>query len=179
MPAKTFRFGLVAVPDRDATEWTALARRAEDLGYATLLVPDRPDLVAPIPAVAVAAGATSALHVGTFVLVAPVYRAAAVARDAVAMDQLTSGRFELGLGTGRGDAGRLAEIFGTMFPPPGERVAGVAAAVEAVRAAAGDAAGPKILIAGAGQRILTLAGQVADTVSFALGPAGTESTLGA
>ncbi|MFB9323222.1 LLM class flavin-dependent oxidoreductase [Cryptosporangium minutisporangium] len=171
---RRFRFGLIAGPNQSGTDWVALARRAEALGYDTLLVPDTPDHGSPLPAAGIAAGATTTLRVGTFVLVAPVRTPASIARDAATLDRLTGGRFELGLGTGRPGSERLAALLGTELPPPAERVDRVAAAVRAVREQ-GD--GPRILIAGAGSRILTLAGQVADTVTFALPPSSDDAAL--
>lgn len=168
MSDRRFRFSVVAGLNMTGADWITVARRAESLGYDTLLVPDVPELGAPFPTAALAAGATTALHVGTYVLVASVRPAASIAHDAATMHRLTGGRFELGLGTGRPGAERLAEILGTEFPSAGsDRIARVADAARAVRAA-GD--GPRILVAGAGPRILAVAGQVADTVSFALPP---------
>ncbi|SHN28712.1 LLM class flavin-dependent oxidoreductase [Cryptosporangium aurantiacum] len=174
MTDRKFRFGLVAAPNLSGDAWVALARRSEALGYDTLLVPDTPDLGSPLPAAALAAGATTTLRVGTFVLVAPVRQPTSIARDATTLDRLTGGRFELGLGTGRPGADELAAILGTELPPPAERVDRVADVVRAVREQ-GDAT--RILIAGTGTRILTLAGQVADTVSFALPPSENDAAL--
>lgn len=173
MTDRRFRFGVVAGVAGTGADWIALARRAESLGYTTLLVPDTDHLGAPFPAAALAAGATSTLHVGTYVLVAPVRTPAAIAHEATTLHRLTEGRFELGLGTGRPGAERLATMFGTEFPAAAsERIARVEQAVNAVRAAGN---GPPILIAAGGPKILALAGQVADTVAFALPPSADEA----
>jgi alkanesulfonate monooxygenase SsuD/methylene tetrahydromethanopterin reductase-like flavin-dependent oxidoreductase (luciferase family) len=37
---KTFRFGVNVGPSRSRAEWVEKARKLEDLGYATLTVPD-------------------------------------------------------------------------------------------------------------------------------------------
>jgi hypothetical protein len=42
-----FRFGLVAGPRGTGEQWVATARRASDLGFGTLLVPDGLALHAP------------------------------------------------------------------------------------------------------------------------------------
>ncbi|MET8862406.1 LLM class flavin-dependent oxidoreductase [Nonomuraea sp. NPDC004580] len=63
-----FRFGTVAGRAPDAGVWTGLARRAESLGYATLLAPDTLGTFSPFPALAAAAAATTSLRVGTYVL---------------------------------------------------------------------------------------------------------------
>jgi len=39
-PIKTFRFGVNVGPSRSRKEWVEKARKLEDLGYATLTVPD-------------------------------------------------------------------------------------------------------------------------------------------
>ncbi|HET6186922.1 MAG TPA: LLM class flavin-dependent oxidoreductase, partial [Trebonia sp.] len=67
MSSMPFRFAVQATP-QDGPQWLAAARRAEDLGYATLMMPDGMQLLSPLPALALAAGATSSLRVGTFVL---------------------------------------------------------------------------------------------------------------
>jgi probable F420-dependent oxidoreductase len=77
------------------------ARRVEALGYATLLVPDHlTDLIAPMPALMSAAEATKTIKVGTFVLNNDLRHPVLVAREAAAVDLLTEGRLELGLGAG-------------------------------------------------------------------------------
>jgi len=49
MTALPFRFAAQAVPE-DADQWLAVARRAEALGYSTLLMPDGMQLPSPVPA---------------------------------------------------------------------------------------------------------------------------------
>jgi alkanesulfonate monooxygenase SsuD/methylene tetrahydromethanopterin reductase-like flavin-dependent oxidoreductase (luciferase family) len=71
-----FRFGVVAMPDGGPERWSATARRAEGLGYTTLLMPEGvlPDgrqLLAPFSALAVAGCATTTLRVGMCVLASP------------------------------------------------------------------------------------------------------------
>ncbi len=66
---KTFRFGVNVGPSRSRAEWAEKARKLEDLGYATLTVPDHlTDFFAPMPALISAAEATKNLRVGTNVL---------------------------------------------------------------------------------------------------------------
>ena len=66
---RPFRFGVTAAYAPSHTAWITTARRAEELGYATLLLPDRTTVgsLAPIPALAVAAQATTSLRVGSYV----------------------------------------------------------------------------------------------------------------
>ena len=63
-----FRFGVVAASAPSGEAWVALARRVEELGYATLLVVDRVQVpLAPLTALAVAANVTTRLRVGSHV----------------------------------------------------------------------------------------------------------------
>src|SRR5262249_52289929 len=67
---RPFRFGVVTSGTAQSQRaWVALAQRAEELGYATLLMPDRPSIggLAPLTALAVAAAATTSLRVGSYV----------------------------------------------------------------------------------------------------------------
>ena len=53
---KTFRFGVNVGPSRSRTEWVEKARKLEDLGYATLTVPDHlTDFLRQMPALISAA----------------------------------------------------------------------------------------------------------------------------
>jgi alkanesulfonate monooxygenase SsuD/methylene tetrahydromethanopterin reductase-like flavin-dependent oxidoreductase (luciferase family) len=61
---KKFRFGVNVGPSRSRAEWAEKARKLEDLGYATLTVPDHlTDFFAPMPALISAAEATKSLRV--------------------------------------------------------------------------------------------------------------------
>jgi probable F420-dependent oxidoreductase len=100
MAKKPFRFGIVTTsgnPSRSA--WIALARRAEELGYATLHLPDSTPTAA-LTSMAVAATATTTLRVGSFVFVNDYRNPALLAREIATLDQLSDGRVELGLGAG-------------------------------------------------------------------------------
>src|SRR5687768_2387297 len=105
---RPFRLGLVAAPRGTGEQWAATARRAADLGFDTLLVPDGLALHAPMLALAVAATAAPGLRVCPFVL-APLRSPRVVAWEAASMADLTGDRFELGLGTGRAQAADEAE----------------------------------------------------------------------
>ena len=67
--SRPFRFGVTAAYAPSHTAWITTARRVEELGYATLLIPDRTTIgsLAPIPALAVAAEATTMLRLGSYV----------------------------------------------------------------------------------------------------------------
>jgi hypothetical protein len=84
---KTFRFGVNVGPSRSRAEWVEKARKLEDLGYATLTVPDHlTDFLAPLPALIIAAQATKSLRVGTNVLNNDFRHPVLVAREAATVD---------------------------------------------------------------------------------------------
>ncbi len=183
-----FRFGLQCRGPLDHGGWAALARKVEDLGYATLTVADHlDDAPAPIPALTAAADATTTLHVGTMVLANDYRHPVVVAKEAATLDLLSEGRFELGLG-----AGWSTEDYGAAgFPMdrPGLRIARLAEAIEVVRGLwqpgplsyQGEhyriteldgrplphrPGGPQIVTGGGGERILRLAARAADIVAL-------------
>lgn len=172
MTDHSFRFGAVAGQASDADAWTGLARRAESLGYATLLVPDTLGTLSPFTAVAVAATATTTLRVGTFVLSAPNRTPRAVAWETASLHTLTGGRFELGLGAGRPDAERDAATLGVRFGTPGQRIERLSQTIDAVKDV-------RILVAAAGTKLLRLAAQKADTVTLGVPPQYTEEQVAA
>ncbi|GAA2757797.1 TIGR03621 family F420-dependent LLM class oxidoreductase [Actinopolymorpha rutila] len=202
MADRPFRFGIVAGLAATGPTWAETARRAENLGYDSLLVPDTLWTLSPWVALGAAAAATSTLRLGTFVLNAPLRTPAAVAHETVSLDLVSGGRFELGLGAGRpggeADAARLGLPWGT----PGERIGRLSETIRTVKEAlaksaadagsptGGQAArgpemravqqpGPPILVAGAGRRLLTLAAREADIVALGVAPTGTEYDLAA
>lgn len=192
MTSKPFRFGIVATPPADAAQWSKQVRRAEDLGYSTILTPDIRFTAAPMLSLAAAAAATTSLHLSTWVLSTPNRAPSLVAWETATLDSLSGGRFELGLGAGRpggeADAAALSMPFGT----PKERIEQVRqtiAAVDEWYAAdpttngydrrPGTANRPRVMIAGAGPVMLHFAGRHADTVALGLQPTAGEAELGA
>lgn len=103
---RRFRFGVVGESIRSAKELVDEARVAEDFGYSTLLVRDHfvaepfGDQLAPFVALAVAAGSTSTLRIGTLVLSNDYRHPVMLAKEAATLDVWSDGRFELGLGAG-------------------------------------------------------------------------------
>jgi probable F420-dependent oxidoreductase len=121
--ANPFRFGVVSSGiARSHDSWIDLARRTEALGYATLLMPDRPSMggLAPIAALATAAATTRTLRVGSYVFANDYRHPVILAREAATLDVLSGGRFELGLGAGVG-RGEYEQL-GLPFDAPGVRV---------------------------------------------------------
>ncbi len=98
---KAFRFGVVTAGHASRTAWVALAQRVEELGYATLLLPDVLGTpLATMTALTVAASVTTTLRVGSFVLVNDYRNPALLAREIATLDVLSDGRIELALGAG-------------------------------------------------------------------------------
>ncbi|MFI7641783.1 LLM class flavin-dependent oxidoreductase [Nonomuraea sp. NPDC049400] len=167
-----FRFGAVAGHATDADAWTGLARRAERLGYSTLLVPDTLGTLSPFIAAAVAAAATTTLRVGTFVLSAANRTPEIVAWETATLHTLTGGRFELGLGAGRPDAERDAAALGVTFGTPSQRIERLSRTIDAVKDV-------RVLVAASGTRLLRLAAQKAGTVALGVPPHYTEDQVAA
>ncbi|MFD9822341.1 TIGR03621 family F420-dependent LLM class oxidoreductase [Streptomyces violascens] len=148
----------------DRASWMAKCRRAEDLGYDVITVPDHIGMPSPFLACAMAAEATSSVQVGTFVSNTSFYSPALFARDVVTAAQLTGGRLEVGLGAGW----KKPEFdqAGIPFEAAGKRVDRLVATLDEVtRVAASDR--PPVMIGGNGDRVLRLAARRADIVSFA------------
>jgi probable F420-dependent oxidoreductase len=193
-PCRPFRFGImVETAHDDATAWVSGARRAEQLGYATYLVRDHfvadhfgPQL-APLPALAAAAAATTSLRVGTLVLANDYRHPVLLAKEAATLDVLSGGRLELGLG-----AGWLESEYaraGLPFDRPGLRVARLTEALQVLKGLFGEGPlsfsgahyrvtrldgypkpvqrpHPPILVGAGSERMLRLAGREADIVGI-------------
>lgn len=184
---RRFRFGAQLSFARSGEEWATKARRLEELGYSTLCVPDHfDDQLAPMPALAAAAGATTTLRVGTLVLDNDYRHPLLVAKEAASVDLLSGGRLELGMGAGWLDSDYRQS--GITCDPPGVRIDRLEEALAVVK---GLLAGgkfsftgkhytvtghpgtpvpvqrprPPLLVGGGGRRILSLAGREADIVS--------------
>ncbi|MGB5149115.1 MAG: TIGR03621 family F420-dependent LLM class oxidoreductase [Mycobacterium sp.] len=156
---RDFRFGLSLREASSAAHVRDAAHLAEDLGYDVLLVPDHLGAPAPIPVLATAAAATERLRLGTFVLNACFYKPALLARDVGALHELSGGRFEVGLG-----AGYVAAEFEAAelpFPSARQRIEYLERVVEHL---AEHVPGVPIMIAGGGDRLLTVAGKWASIV---------------
>jgi probable F420-dependent oxidoreductase len=119
---RPFRFGVVTAYAQSHTAWITTARRIEELGYATLLMPDRLSIgsLAPLTALAVAAQATTSLRIGSYVFCNEYRHPVLLAREAATLDLLSGGRFELGLGAGVGPS--EFQRIGIPFANAGTRV---------------------------------------------------------
>src|SRR6202050_1790339 len=100
---RRFRFAaqLSRAPEGTGEAWAEQARKVEDLGFSTLLMPDHfGDQLAPVPALMAAADATSTLKVGALVFDNDYRHPLILAKEAASLDLLSGGRLELGLGAG-------------------------------------------------------------------------------
>jgi probable F420-dependent oxidoreductase len=191
MTHRRFRFGVVAAQAPSSDEWVEKARRIEELGYDTLLMPDRllGPVLSPIPALAIAATITRSLRLGTFVLPAGWRNPVLLARECATLDFLSGGRFEPGLGAGLGEEdSRRAD-----FPDEGpaarvSRLAETLGILRGILSGEGDVADlryplpvqqprPPILVAAGGKRSLALAAREADIVTLGVRPDRGEEVL--
>jgi probable F420-dependent oxidoreductase len=170
-------------------ELAARAKRAEDLGYHAMVIPDH--LIkqfSPIVAMATVAAATSTLRVAGFVLNNDLRHPAVLAQDLASVDVLSGGRLDVAIGAGWNRP--EYDAIGLRFDPTPVRQARLAEAVTVLKglfsAAPFSFAGahytitdytaepvpiqrphPPLFIGGGGRRTLTLAGREADIVGLA------------
>lgn len=186
---RPFRFGVTTAFAQSHTNWITTARRAEELGYSTLLMPDRTTIgsISPLAALAIAAQATTSLRVGSFVFCNEYRHPVILAREAATLDLLTEGRFELGLGAGVSSfefqrmgipfasAGtrveRLAEsiqIMKLLFTEETVNFSGKHYTISEMKGQIKPVQKPylPLLVAGAGERMLKLAAREADIIAI-------------
>ncbi|MGI5373736.1 LLM class F420-dependent oxidoreductase [Streptomyces sp. CA-251387] len=170
---RPFRFGVNQMTPAPADEWRAKCRRAEQLGYDVILVPDHLGMPAPFPALVAAAEATERPRLGTFVLNAGFWNPALLARDVATTDALTGGRLELGLGTGYVKAEH--DTAGLPWVSPRERVDHLRRTIEeSYRLLGSEDHQPQpvqkprvpLLVGGNGDRVLRLTAEHADIAAF-------------
>lgn len=132
MPRRPFRFGINCATT-SADEWLEVARKAEALGFHSLIAQDHFGAqLAPLSSLAAAAMVTSRLRLGTLVLDNDFRHPAVVAKEAATIDVLSGGRMELGLGAGWLEADYLKA--GIRLDAPGVRLKRLAEAVRICRA---------------------------------------------
>jgi probable F420-dependent oxidoreductase len=185
---RPFRFAVITSRAASAVEWRERARRAEALGYSTLLMPDHfQGQLAPLTALATAAAVTERLAVGTLVFDNDYRHPVVLAKELATLDLLTGGRVEAGIGAGWKQSDY--DEAGIPYDRPGVRIDRMVEAIDVMRAlwtstepvqyqgkhfqidgavgtpAPHTRAGPALCIGGGGRRMLTIAARVADIVA--------------
>ena len=185
---RRFRFGVQISTATSADEWATLARRAEELGYSSVFMPDHfGDQLSPGPALMAAADATTELRIGTLVYANDYKHPVVLAKEVATLDLLSGGRFEFGLGAGWMNTDY--EQSGIPHDRAGIRIDRLAEALTVCRGLFGpdpvtfdgdhyqlsemvgmpkpvQSPHPPFLIGGGGKRVLTLAAQEADIVGI-------------
>jgi probable F420-dependent oxidoreductase len=186
---RPFRFGLQATRIHDPAAWLAHARRAEQDGYSTLLIPDHVGRLSPFPALMAAAAVTERLNLGTWVLNQDFRPPAVLAQEVAAVQILTNGRLELGIGAGWAKQEYLQT--GLQFDEGKVRVARFGEYLQIVKEMLAARApysfrgqwftleaypplphlefqpAPRIAVGGGSKMVLSIAGRLADTISVA------------
>jgi probable F420-dependent oxidoreductase len=199
--ARPFRFGVQSYAPSSATQWRAQARHAEDLGFSTFSLADHiigpgPALaatghpvqtVAAIPAMAVAAEATTTIRIGSRVLCTDYRNPVMLAKELATLDFFSEGRLEMGLGAGWLE--NEYHAIGVPFDSAGVRLDRMEETIALIRASFADgeldvtgtyvhAVGfeavpkpvqrpmPPLMIGGGSKRVLGIAGREADIVSL-------------
>lgn len=185
---RRFRFGLKFRTAKDGAALAEMARRAEAIGYSTILVSDHPThpQLGPLTAATALACATTRLRVGSSVLANDFRHPIVLAKEIATLDRLCGGRVELGLGTGWKKA--EYEAMGLEFDAASRRIERLREAIAVLRGfwsgksearkgahyTIGEIEGyPRpvqdplpILIGGGGRKVLSLAAEVADIVGI-------------
>lgn len=109
-----FRFSLQSFNTSSPADWRTLIAKTEDLGYSTFYLADHflsagpaldstyhpPQMLAAVPAIAMALEQTSTLRVGCRVFCNDYRQPVMLAKEAATMDYLSGGRLEFGIGAG-------------------------------------------------------------------------------
>ena len=183
---RPFRFALQTSDAPDASTWRERARKAEDLGYSALYIPDHfNDQLGPLVALTVAAEATTDLRIGPLVMGNDYRHPVVNAMEIATLDLISGGRVEFGIGAGwmRTDY----EASGIPYDEPAVRVERLEEAVSIYKQLLREGTasldgthyqvdgatchprparegGPDLLIGGGGKRVLSLAAREADIV---------------
>ena len=172
----------------DAATVVERARHAEASGYSAFVLSDHlvPQL-SPLPTLALVAGATDHLRLGSFVLNNDLRHPAQLVSELATLDLLSSGRLEVGLGAGWNRA--EYDQSGITFDPVGTRIERLEESVTVLKGLFGPGSftftgrhyriaamdgqpkpvqqpHPPLMIGGGGRRILGLAAREADIVNF-------------
>jgi probable F420-dependent oxidoreductase len=185
--SRPFRFGVIADTNhttRDALR--DLASKAADAGFDVLLATDHFGQLGPLQVLQTVAE-VSPLRIGTLVLNNDMRHPVVLAHELAALDQLSGGRLEIGLGAGW-SKWEYDDVSMT-FDRPGQRVDRLEASIDIIKQAlstgevqqadgpygnirvrnvpiAHQRPHPPILVGGGGKRLLSLAAREAQTVAI-------------
>jgi probable F420-dependent oxidoreductase len=159
--AKDFRFGMSVRFFKSRSRLQDLAKRAEDAGFDIICVPDHLGAAAPIPTLTTVALATTKLKLSMYVLNSAFYKPALLSRDLQALEVLSDGRLEIGLGTGY----VREEFDAAELPYPSAR-ARVDYLEHMAKYLKEHHPNSPMLIAGNGDRVLTIAARHADLIGL-------------
>lgn len=165
------------------------AKEIEALGYSSLLFSDHlVDQFAPFSALGVAAGVTSGLRVGMFVLNNDLRHPAVLAQELATLDHLSDGRLEIGIGAGWNRP--EYDSAGIAFDSSGTRIERMSESVKVLKSLFADGPvsfsgrhykingfadlprplqrpHPPLMIGGGGQKTLSFAAREADIIGLA------------
>jgi probable F420-dependent oxidoreductase len=159
--AKDFRFGMSMRFFKSRERLETKLKQAEDVGFDVLCVPDHLGAAAPFPTLTAAAMVTTRLRLSMYVLNAAFYKPALLSRDLEALERLSGGRLEIGLGTGYvREEFEAAEL---PYPSAGARVDYLQHMTTYLKEHHPNS---PILIAGNGDRVLTIAARDADIIGL-------------
>ena len=186
---RPFRFLAGATEPVSAREFAERIRRAEAIGFDTIVFPDHvvPQL-APVPAMAMVAALSDRLRIAPFVINNDLRHPAVLGHDLATLDLLSDGRLDVAIGAGWNKP--EYDAMGLAYDAPGTRVDRLIEAVAILKGYFADEpfsfAGahyqitdldgqpkpvqrphPPFMIGGGGRRVLTLAAQEAQIVSLA------------
>lgn len=189
--ARPFRFSVSLGAIGDPRDLVTAARRAEDLGYDGITLPDHLDeQVGPMVGLTAVAAATEQLTVTTMVLSNDYRHPAVLAKELASLDLLSDGRLEVGIGAGWMTADY--ERTGIPLERAGRRIERLEEAIAVLDGCFGDGPfdftgehytirgldglpkprqrpRPRLLVAGGGPRVLGLAARTADIVGVNFG----------
>jgi probable F420-dependent oxidoreductase len=173
MTAHPTRFGINLVFAGTVAQTVENAKRAADVGFDVVMVGDHHGSPAPMPTLVAIAAAVPSVRISNLVINAPLYQPALLARDLATVDAASGGRLEIGLGSGYIAADFAG--FGLPFPSAGQRVEVLTEHVTTIRnllsspdyRPAPVQSPPPIMVAGIGDKMLSLAAQRADIIAIA------------
>lgn len=194
---RPFRFG-TSLQATSRAELLAQVRKAQDWGYSAITVTDHVSTprLAPIATLAAVAALDTSLRLTSTVFGNDFRHPAFLASEAAAIDIISDGRLELGIGTGW--MGPDYETTGIALDSPGIRIERLGEAIDILKLLfSGEPVSyagqhytirdltlqpkpvqrphPPLLIGGGGKRMLSLAGREADIVS--INPVTTEGGM--